>query len=79
MVHPKKRTWYDFHCSEILFFNPSSIKDDATFLYGYSCESKMSYYRVYSDVFNRIYANELDYAKPMVGVDVMREPSTLRD
>ncbi|KAI4340142.1 hypothetical protein MLD38_025008 [Melastoma candidum] len=80
---PKQRSWYDSHRSQILFSDPnaasgSPIPDLFAFFStsvfsGYS-DSGKGFYKVYSDVFNKIYANEVNFAKKMgLGVDAVKE------
>ncbi|GAB2270103.1 hypothetical protein Dimus_005016 [Dionaea muscipula] len=76
---PKERQWYDSHRSQILFSDPnasdsrSPIPDLFSF-FSVSCytdytNSKTGFYRVYGDVFNRIYANEVNYVRKL-GLDL---------
>lgn len=71
---PKERSWYDSHRSQILFADPNSansVPDSVipnlfsffsnTVFSGYS-DSGRGFYKVYSDVFNKIYANEINFA-----------------
>ncbi|XP_015883263.3 DNAJ protein JJJ1 homolog [Ziziphus jujuba] len=71
---PKERAWYDSHRSQILFADvnsANSVPDSVipnlfsffsnTVFSGYS-DSGRGFYRVYSDVFNKIYATEVSFA-----------------
>ncbi|KAI9095051.1 hypothetical protein K1719_026515 [Acacia pycnantha] len=84
---PKERAWYDSHRSQILFSDPNSVgKSDpnsfipnlfsffSTNVYsGYSDTGK-GFYKVYSDVFDKIHANEINFAKKLgLGIDVVRQ------
>lgn len=83
---PKERAWYDSHRSQILFADRNSgdsVPDSVipnlfsffsnTVFSGYS-DSKKGFYRVYSDVFNKIYANEINFARKLgLGLDSVRE------
>ncbi|KAL6178327.1 hypothetical protein ACLB2K_049845 [Fragaria x ananassa] len=70
---PKERAWYDSHRSQILFADPSSANSvpdsvipnlfsffSTTVFSGYS-DSGKGFYKVYSDVFTKIYSNELSH------------------
>ncbi|OIW18519.1 hypothetical protein TanjilG_13271 [Lupinus angustifolius] len=80
---PKERTWYDSHRSQILFSDPNSVGSSVvpdlfsffsnTVFNGYS-DSGKGFYKVYSDVFDKIHANEINFAKKMgIGVDSVRQ------
>ncbi|CAN1138005.1 DNAJ protein JJJ1 homolog [Linum perenne] len=81
---PKERAWYDSHRSQILFSDPSSGSSGAsipdlfsffsnTVYSGFSDKGK-GFYKVYSDVFNKIYANEVSFCKKLgLGFDNLRE------
>ncbi|CAL0330597.1 unnamed protein product [Lupinus luteus] len=80
---PKERAWYDSHRSQILFSDTdnvgSSVVPDLfsffsnTVYNGYS-DSGKGFYKVYSDVFDTIHANEINFAKKMgIGVDSVRQ------
>ncbi|CAB4311526.1 unnamed protein product [Prunus armeniaca] len=83
---PKERAWYDSHRSQILFADPNSANSvpdsvipnlfsffSTTVFSGYS-DSGRGFYKVYADVFNKIYANELSYVRKLgLGLDTMRE------
>lgn len=83
---PRERAWYDSHRSQILFADPNSadtVPDSVipnlfsffsnTVYSGYSDKGK-GFYKVYSDVFNKIYANEINFAtKLRLGSDSVRE------
>lgn len=83
---PKERAWYDSHRSQILFADPNSadsVPDSVipnlfsffsnSVFSGYSDIGK-GFYKVYSDVFSKIYANELSFASRLgLGLDAVRE------
>ncbi|KAF5477154.1 hypothetical protein F2P56_003826 [Juglans regia] len=80
---PKERAWYDSHRSQILFSDPSSTTNSAvpdlfsffssTAFSGYS-NSGRGFYKVYSDLFGKVYANEIDFARKLgLGLDSVRE------
>ncbi|XVF49968.1 hypothetical protein PTKIN_Ptkin04bG0058700 [Pterospermum kingtungense] len=82
---PKERSWYDSHRSQILFADRnaaassnSPIPDLFSFFSntvysGYS-DSGRGFYKVYSDLFSKIYANEINFAKKLgLGLDVVKE------
>ncbi|KAM5570905.1 DNAJ protein JJJ1 [Rosa sericea] len=87
---PKERAWYDSHRSQILFADPSaanSVPDSVipnlfsffstTVFSGYS-DSGKGFYKVYADVFNKIYSNELSFARKLgLGIDAVREAPAL--
>ncbi|KAL6132857.1 hypothetical protein ACLB2K_065096 [Fragaria x ananassa] len=70
---PKERAWYDSHRSQILFADPStanSIPDSvipnlfsffSTTVFSGYFDSGKGFYKVYSDVFTKIYSNELSH------------------
>ncbi|CAI9111826.1 OLC1v1012149C1 [Oldenlandia corymbosa var. corymbosa] len=74
---PKERSWYDSHRSQILFSSAGSSFSNSSssvcvpdlFSYfnnsvysGYS-DSGKGFYKVYGDVFDKIYQNEINFAK----------------
>ncbi|RDX91797.1 DNAJ protein JJJ1-like protein, partial [Mucuna pruriens] len=80
---PKERAWYDSHRSRILFSDSDSLSNSVvpdifsffsnTVYSGYSDAGK-GFYKVYSDVFDKIHANEVSYAKKLgLGVDAVRQ------
>ncbi|KAF8037412.1 hypothetical protein BT93_B0344 [Corymbia citriodora subsp. variegata] len=81
---PKERAWYDSHRSQILFSDRSSSASSSpvpdlfsyfsnTVFSGYS-DSGKGFYKVYADVFDKIYANEISFARKMgLGLDSVRE------
>ncbi|XP_030474229.2 DNAJ protein JJJ1 homolog, partial [Syzygium oleosum] len=82
---PKERAWYDSHRSQILFSDrgggsaaSSPVPDlfayfSNTVFSGYS-DSGKGFYKVYADVLDRIYANEIGFARKMgLGLDSVRE------
>ncbi|KAM1679277.1 hypothetical protein TB2_039153 [Malus domestica] len=83
---PKERAWYDSHRSQILFSDRGSAASasgsgipnlfpffSTTVFSGYS-DSGRGFYKVYSDVFDKIYANELNFARKLgLGLDTVRE------
>ncbi|KAL6178004.1 hypothetical protein ACLB2K_049524 [Fragaria x ananassa] len=90
LFDPKERAWYDSHRSQILFADPSaanSVPDSVipnlfsffstTVFSGYS-DSGKGFYKVYSDVFTKIYSNELSFARKLgLGIDAVREAPAL--
>lgn len=83
---PKERAWYDSHRSQILFSDPNSgnsVPDSVipnlfsffsnTVYSGYT-DSGRGFYKVYSDVFDKIYANEVNFCRKLgLGLDSVRE------
>ncbi|KAL6995075.1 hypothetical protein U1Q18_005209 [Sarracenia purpurea var. burkii] len=72
---PKERAWYDSHRSQILFSgpNPSNSSNSIPNLFsffsnsvftGYSDTGK-GFYKVFADVFDKIYSSELNFAKKL--------------
>ncbi|GKV34690.1 hypothetical protein SLEP1_g43042 [Rubroshorea leprosula] len=71
---PKERSWYDSHRSQILFSDPNSVSNSPipnlfsyfsnTVYSGYS-DSGRGFFNVYSDLFTKIYSNEMNFAKEM--------------
>ncbi|XP_008791313.2 DNAJ protein JJJ1 homolog [Phoenix dactylifera] len=84
---PKERAWYDSHRSQILFSDPSSTskshRPSAFFdldLYAFFSNSAFSgysdagrgFYKVYGDLFAKVYAQELWFAKELgLGADAV--------
>ncbi|KAK7388875.1 hypothetical protein VNO78_23702 [Psophocarpus tetragonolobus] len=80
---PKERAWYDSHRSQILFSDPNSVSNSLvpdlfsffsnTVYSGYSHSGK-GFYKVYSDVFDKIHANEINFARKLgLGVDAVKQ------
>ncbi|MED6119856.1 hypothetical protein PIB30_015600 [Stylosanthes scabra] len=80
---PKERSWYDSHRSQILFSDPDTLRNSSvpdlfsffsnTIYSGYS-DSGRGFYKVYSDVFDKIHANEINFVKKLgLGVDSVRQ------
>ncbi|KAL1373205.1 hypothetical protein HN51_003201 [Arachis hypogaea] len=80
---PKERSWYDSHRSQILFSDPDTLRNSSvpdlfsffsnTVFSGYS-DSGRGFYKVYSDVFDKIHANEINFVKKLgLGVDSIRQ------
>ncbi|KAI4343956.1 hypothetical protein L6164_011242 [Bauhinia variegata] len=84
---PKERAWYDSHRSQILFSDPNSVGNSVpnsfipnlfsffsnTVYSGYS-DSGKGFYKVFSDVFDKIHANEINFTKKLgLGVDAVRQ------
>ncbi|XP_007037564.2 PREDICTED: DNAJ protein JJJ1 homolog [Theobroma cacao] len=80
---PKERSWYDSHRSQILFADRNSTANSPipdlfsffsnTVFSGYS-DSGRGFYKVYSDLFSKIYANELNFAKKLgLGLELVKE------
>lgn len=80
----KERAWYDSHRSQILFSSsnannssPAIVPDLFSFFSnsvfsGYS-DKGAGFYKVYSDVFDKIYRNELNFAKKLGLGEVVKE------
>ncbi|GER46002.1 DNAJ heat shock N-terminal domain-containing protein [Striga asiatica] len=80
---PRERAWYDSHRNQILFSSTSAASGSSGFVpdlfsffsnsvyNGYS-DSGRGFYKVYGDLFDRIYANELNFAKKL-GLALPRE------
>ncbi|KAF5758411.1 putative transcription factor C2H2 family [Helianthus annuus] len=78
----RERAWYDSHRSQILFSGTTSsssavVPDLFTFFSnsvysGFSDKGK-GFYKVYGDVFDKIYMNELNYAKRLGLGNVVKE------
>lgn len=75
---PKERAWYDSHRSQILFSDPSSAsKSRSSFfdldlfsffsksVYSGYTDSGKGFFKVYGDVFSKIYAQELNFAEKL--------------
>ncbi|KAJ8753630.1 hypothetical protein K2173_025621 [Erythroxylum novogranatense] len=83
---PKERAWYDSHRSQILFSDPdsgNSVPDSVipnlfsffsnTVYSGYA-DSGKGFYKVYSDVFYKIYSNEVNFCRKLgLGLEDLRE------
>ncbi|OMO53162.1 hypothetical protein CCACVL1_28846 [Corchorus capsularis] len=80
---PKERSWYDSHRSQILFADRNATSNSPipdlfsffsnTVYSGYS-DTGRGFYKVYSDLFSKIYANELNFAKRLgLGLDMVKE------
>ncbi|XP_054799799.1 DNAJ protein JJJ1 homolog isoform X2 [Prosopis cineraria] len=84
---PKERAWYDSHRSQILFSDPNSVGNSvpnsfipnlfsffSTSVYSGYSDSGKGFYKVYSDVFDKIHANEINFARKLgLGIDVVRQ------
>uniref|UniRef100_A0A5B7BKA6 DNAJ protein JJJ1 n=1 Tax=Davidia involucrata TaxID=16924 RepID=A0A5B7BKA6_DAVIN len=80
---PRERAWYDSHRSQILFSgstpsNSSTVPDLFSFFTnsvfsGYS-DTGRGFYKVYSDIFDKIYSNELNFAKKLGLGEVKEAP-----
>lgn len=83
----KERAWYDSHRSQILFSDLNSASNSVpnsvipnlfsyfsnTAYSGYS-DSGKGFYKVYSELFNKIYANEINFVKKLgLRMDSVRE------
>lgn len=86
LSNPRERAWYDSHRSQILFASPTHAAGNSSnsvyvpnlFSYfsnsvysGYS-DSGKGFYKVYGDVFEKIYQNECNFAKRL-GLGVPKE------
>lgn len=87
---PKERSWYDSHRSQILFSSTSGSDSDSPLpdLFSYfspSCYTdytnpKTGFYKVYGDVFDRIYGHEINYCKMMgLNLGLVKEAPLLGD
>ncbi|XP_021761506.1 DNAJ protein JJJ1 homolog [Chenopodium quinoa] len=91
---PKERSWYDSHRSQILFSSnsgsDSNSNSDSPFpdLFSYfspSCYTdytnpKTGFYKVYGDVFDKIYAHEIKYCRLMgLNLGLVKEAPLLGD
>nr|QEG03071.1 putative DnaJ protein JJJ1 isoform X2 [Cymbidium ensifolium] len=75
---PKERAWYDSHRSQILFSDPSSASKSRSSYFdldlfsffsksvysGYT-DSGKGFFKVYGDVFSKIYAQELNFTEKL--------------
>lgn len=78
---PRERAWYDSHRSQILYASSNSkssavVPDLFTFFSnsvfsGYSDTGK-GFYKVYADIFDKIYHNELNFANKL-GLGMVKE------
>ncbi|XWS60447.1 hypothetical protein CRYUN_Cryun07bG0037100 [Craigia yunnanensis] len=84
---PKERSWYDSHRSQILFADRNATANSPipdlfsffsnTVYSGYS-DSGRGFYKIYSDLFSKIYANEINFAKKLgLGFGVIKEAPLL--
>ncbi|KAK3194335.1 hypothetical protein Dsin_025645 [Dipteronia sinensis] len=80
---PKERAWYDSHRSQILFSDLNNSSNSIvpnlfsffsnTAYSGYS-DSGKGFYKVYSDLFAKIFSAEIGYVKKLgLGLDKLRE------
>ncbi|KAK2663363.1 hypothetical protein Ddye_001937 [Dipteronia dyeriana] len=80
---PKERAWYDSHRSQILFSDLNNSSNSIvpnlfsffsnTAYSGYS-DSGKGFYKVYSDLFAKIFSAEIGYVKKLgLGLDTLRE------
>ncbi|XP_023530698.1 DNAJ protein JJJ1 homolog [Cucurbita pepo subsp. pepo] len=81
---PKERAWYDSHRSQILFSDAASVNSNSvvpnlfpffsnTVYSGYS-DSGRGFYKIYSEIFDKIYGNEINFAKKLgLRLDMVRE------
>ncbi|GAB2251753.1 hypothetical protein Droror1_Dr00004600 [Drosera rotundifolia] len=86
---PKERTWYDSHRSKILFSEANSAGNqpipDLFSFFSSNCytdysDSKKGFYKVYGDVFDRVYANEVNYVRKLgLGIGSVREAPAMGD
>ncbi|KAL8547077.1 hypothetical protein ACS0TY_006705 [Phlomoides rotata] len=72
----RERSWYDSHRNQILFSPTTAASDSSSFVpdlfsffsnsvySGYS-DTGRGFYKVYGDLFEKIYANELNYVKKL--------------
>ncbi|CAK8563241.1 unnamed protein product [Lathyrus sativus] len=80
---PKERAWYDSHRSQILFSDPNSHSNSvvpdlfsyfSNTVYSSYSDTGKGFYKVYSDVFDKILANEINFARKLgLGVDSVRQ------
>ncbi|KAL9255724.1 DNAJ protein JJJ1-like protein [Drosera capensis] len=86
---PKERTWYDSHRSKILFSEANSAGNqpspDLFSFFSSNCytdysDSKKGFYKVYGEVFDRVYANEVNYVRKLgLGIGNVREAPAMGD
>ncbi|KAJ0794713.1 putative DNAJ protein JJJ1 plant [Helianthus annuus] len=79
----RERAWYDSHRSQILFSGTTSSSSLAVipdlftffsnFVYSGFFDKGKGFYKVYGDVFDKIYMNELNYAKRLGLGNVVKE------
>ncbi|KAK8511708.1 hypothetical protein V6N13_029303 [Hibiscus sabdariffa] len=80
---PKERSWYDSHRFQILFADRnaasnSPVPDLFSFfsntVYSDYSDKGRGFYKVYSDLFSKIYGNEINFArKSGLGLDIVKE------
>ncbi|XP_039069411.1 LOW QUALITY PROTEIN: DNAJ protein JJJ1 homolog [Hibiscus syriacus] len=80
---PKERSWYDSHRSQILFADRNDTSNSPipdlfsffsnTIYSGYSDKGR-GFYKVYSELFSKIYANEINFARKLgLRLDIVKE------
>lgn len=79
---PRERAWYDSHRSQILFsnLNPSNSSTSIPNLFSFFSNSVFSgfsdtgkgFYKVYGDIFDKIYQNDLNFANKL-GLGAIKE------
>lgn len=81
---PRERAWYDSHRSQILFssstagnssdsvYVPNLFSYFSNSIYSGYSDSGKGFYKIYGDIFDKIYQNELNFAKRM-GVGLPKE------
>ncbi|GAV87961.1 DnaJ domain-containing protein/zf-C2H2_jaz domain-containing protein/zf-C2H2_2 domain-containing protein [Cephalotus follicularis] len=87
---PKERSWYDSHRSQILFSSATSTSSSSvvpnlfsyfsnTVFSGYS-NTKKGFYNVYSDLFNKVFTNEISYCNKLgLGLESVKEAPLMGD
>lgn len=73
LSNPEERAWYDSHRSQILFSDPTSSTGSVPNLFSFFSNSVYSgyddtrkgFYKVYLEVFDKIYATEVNFAKKL--------------
>ena len=73
LSNPEERAWYDSHRSQILFSDPTSSTGSVPNIFSFFSNSVYSgyddtrkgFYKVYSEVFDKIYATEVNFAKKL--------------
>ncbi|KAL1810743.1 hypothetical protein ACET3Z_020808 [Daucus carota] len=83
---PRERAWYDSHRSQILFSSSSNAGSATSIpnLFSFFSNSVFSgfsdsgkgFYKVYGDIFDKVYANEVNFARKM-GVGGVKEAPVL--
>ena len=73
LSNPEERAWYDSHRSQILFSDPTSSTGSvpnlfsffSNYVYSGYDDTRKGFYKVYSEIFDKIYATEVNFAKKL--------------